>query len=201
VKNANASADKTLGWGYTTITTLKIYRVTGKTAQKRGVTPDIMLPDLYDFIEFREEHLEGALTSDSISRKIYYTPLGLLPVCELKEKSQVRIAKNNAFQATIQCSKALGGLATKLDSVSLNWSDYKKMITDEGTQFKSLKEMTENPTNAFKVSNHVFDQERMIKDEYVRQVNEVWAKNLVRDISLEEAFFIICDYITGPTTK
>jgi len=200
-KHASASAAKKLGWGYTTITTLKIYRVTGKTAQKRGVAPDIMLPDLYDFIEFREENLEVALTSDSISRKIYYTPLGVLPVCELKEKSQVRIAKNNAFQTTIQCSKALGGLATKLDTVSLNWADYKKMIMEEGKQFKSLKEITENPTNAFKVNNHVFDQERMNRDEYIRQVNEVWAKNLVRDISLEEAFFIICDYITGPTTK
>jgi carboxyl-terminal processing protease len=200
-KKGNASAAKKLGWGYTTITTLKIYRVTGKTAQRRGVTPDIMLPDLYDSIEFREENLEDALTSDSISRKIYYTPLGLLPLCELKERSQVRIAKNNAFQTTIQCSKALGGLATRLDSVSLNWADYKKLITEEGKQFKSLKEITENPTNAFKVNNHVFDQERMNRDEYIRQVNEVWAKNLVRDISLEEAFFIICDYITGPTTK
>ena len=201
-KNTSASAAaKKMGWGYTTITTLKIYRVTGKTAQKRGVTPDVVLPDLYDFIEFREENLEDALSSDSISRKIYYTPLGLLPVCELKEKSEVRISKNPAFQTTIQCSKALGGLATKLDSVSLNWSAYKKLITDEGTQFKLLKEITEKPTNAFKVSNHVFDKQRIERDEYIRQVNEVWAKNLVRDISLEEAFFIICDYITGPTTK
>ena len=199
-KGSTAAAEK-LGWGYTTITTLKIYRVTRKTAQRRGVIPDILLPDLYDFIEFREESLEGALPSDSISRKIYYTPLGLLPVCELKEKSEVRIAKNNAFQTTIQCGKALRGLATKLDSVSLNWSDYKKMITEEGQQFKSLKELTENPTSAFKVANHVFDRERMDRDEYIRQVNDVWAKNLVRDISLEEAFFIICDYITGPTTK
>jgi len=200
-KNTSASAAKKMGWGYTTITTLKIYRVTGKTAQKRGVTPDIVLPDLYDFIEFREENLEDALSSDSISRKIYYTPLGLLPVCELKEKSEVRISKNTAFQTTIQCSKALGGLSTKLDSVSLNWSAYRKLITDEGTQFKLLKEITEKPTNAFKVSNHVFDKQRIERDEYIRQVNEVWAKNLVRDISLEEAFFIICDYITGPTTK
>ena len=85
-KHASASAAKKLGWGYTTITTLKIYRVTGKTAQKRGVAPDIMLPDLYDFIEFREENLEDALTSDSISRKIYYTPLGLLARMRAKRK-------------------------------------------------------------------------------------------------------------------
>ena len=197
----NDTSEKKLGWGYTTITTLKIYRITGKTAQKRGVIPDIILPDLYDYIGFREENFEDALTSDSISKKIYYTPLGLLPRCELKEKSEGRVAKNRGFQTTIECSKALGGLTSKLDSVSLNWTDYKKLITDEGQQFRLLKEITEKPTTAFKVSNHLFDQQRMARDEYIRQVNDVWAKNLVRDISLEEAFFIICDYITGPTTK
>ena len=192
---------KKLGWGYTTITTLKIYRVTGKTAQKRGVIPDIPLPDLYEFIDFREETLKDALASDSISKKIYYTPLGLLPVCELKEKSQVRIAKSQGFQSTIACSKALSGLSKKLDSVALNWNDYKKLINDEGERFKLLKEITDTPTSAFKVANHSFDQQRMERDEYVRQVNDGWTKNLSRDISLEEAFYIICDYITGPTTK
>src|SRR5688572_21030088 len=192
---------KKMGWGYTTITTLKIYRVTGKTAQKRGVIPDIPLPDLYEFIDFREETLKDALASDSISKKIYYTPLGLLPVCELKEKSQVRIAKSQGFQSTIACSKALSGLSKKLDSVALNWNDYKKLINDEGERFKLLKEITDTPTSAFKVANHSFDQQRMERDEYVRQVNDVWTKNLSRDISLEEAFYIICDYITGPTTK
>ncbi|HEX6223224.1 MAG TPA: carboxy terminal-processing peptidase [Chryseolinea sp.] len=200
-KNGSASAGKKLGWGYTTITTLKIYRVTGKTAQRRGVVPDIPLPDLYDSIEFREENLRDALTSDSISRKVYYTPLGVLPICELKEKSQARVIRSSGFQTTIACSRALRGLSAKLDSVSLNWADYKKLITEEGRQFKLLKEIVEKPTIAFQVTNNTFEQQRMDRDEFTRQVNEVWAKNLLRDISLEEAFFIICDYIKGPTTK
>jgi hypothetical protein len=119
----------------------------------------------------------------------------------LKEKSQLRVAKDLAFQSTAACSKSLGGLSARLDSVSLNWSDYKRLITEEGEQFKALKEITDEPTTAFKVSNHALDAQRMEKDEYSRQVNEVWTKNLARDISLEEAFYIICDYITGPRTK
>ena len=196
--NPNA---KKQGWGYTTITTLKIYRVTGKTAQKRGVSPDIVLPDLYDFIEFREEFMKGALSSDSISKKIFYSPLGVLPICELKEKSVLRVSKSPGFQTMISCSKVLGGLKAKLDTLSMNYADYKKFITTETKQFELLKETTDKPTAAFKIGNHVSDRERIQGDEFVRQANDVWAKNLMRDISLEEAFFILCDYINGPKTK
>lgn len=193
----NSKANKQ-GWGYTTITNFKIYRVTGKTAQQRGVVPDIPLPNLYDSIEFGEAFLEGPLLSDSISKKIYYTPMRELPVCELKERSAVRVKRNEAFQQLIRCSDVLSGLKEKLDSVSLTWTDYKSLIANEGKDFELLKEKTDIPTTAFKVGNHLFDRERMASDEYVLKVNEIWAKNLSTDISLTEAFYIICDYINGP---
>ena len=101
----------------------------------------------------------------------------------------------------ISCSKVLGGLKAKLDTLSMNYADYKKFITTETKQFELLKETTDKPTAAFKIGNHVSDRERIQGDEFVRQANDVWAKNLMRDISLEEAFFILCDYINGPKTK
>ena len=145
--------------------------------------------------------MKGALSSDSISKKIYYSPLGVLPICELKEKSVLRVSKSPGFQTMISCSKVLGGLKAKLDTLSMNYADYKKFITTETKQFELLKETTDKPTAAFKIGNHVSDRERIRGDEFVRQANDVWAKNLMRDISLEEAFFILCDYINGPKTK
>jgi carboxyl-terminal processing protease len=197
----NSPTAKKQGYGYTIITTLKIYRVTGKTAQKRGVSPDIVLPDLYDFIKFREEFMTGALPSDSISKKIYYTPLRVLPICELRQKSAVRVSNNAGFQTTINCSKVLGGLKSKLDTLPMNYGDYKRFITNEIKQFELLKETTDNPTAVFKIGNHLSDRERIQGDEYTRQANDAWTKKLMRDISLEEAFFILCDYINGPNGK
>jgi carboxyl-terminal processing protease len=198
------NADKSkasIKWGFTTITTIKIYRITGKTAQRRGVIPDIVLPDLYDSIDFREESLRGVLPSDSISKKIYYTPLSALPLCELKERSERRVKASKGFQTTGLCGKSLKDLTTKLDSVSLNWSEYKKLMDNEAVPFEQLKTLTDKPTAEFKVNHHASDKLRMQQDEYLRHVNEVWAKKLVRDISLEEAFYIICDYIKGPDSK
>ncbi|WP_276365401.1 carboxy terminal-processing peptidase [Chryseolinea sp. H1M3-3] len=191
-------SNKKSGWGYTTITNFKIYRVTGKTAQQLGIHPDIALPDLYDSIDFGEAYLEGALSSDSISKKIYYTPLRPLPLDKLKQKSEVRVKNNSGFQQLIRCSASLAGLNEKFDSVSLNWPDYKKLVNNEGKEFESLAAITEKPTSTFKIGHHFFDRERMKADDYVRQVNEVWSKNLLTDISLEEAYSIICDYIKEP---
>ncbi len=61
--------------------------------------------------------------------------------------------------------------------------------------------MREKQTTTFSVTNHAFDRQRMQVDEFVRQTNDVWMKNLLRDISLEEAFSIICDYIALNPSK
>ena len=197
----DATLDIQSGWGFSTITTMKIYRITGKTAQQHGVTPDISLPDLYDSLEFREVYLERALPADSVVKKMYYTPLSVLPLQDLRRKSEARVRRNEAFQIIARCSGSVAGLQEKLDSVSLNWLDYKKLVDDEGLDFKLLKEVRDIPTSAFQVNGHAFERQRMRVDEYVKQTNEVWMKNLLRDISLAEAFYIICDYINANSSK
>jgi carboxyl-terminal processing protease len=197
----DATIDIQSGWGFSTITTLKIYRVTGKTAQLHGVTPDIALPDLYDSLEFREHHLAGALPADSVIKKLYYTQLSKLPLQALKQKSHARVARHEGFQVTARCSKKIAALKEQLDSVSLRWMDYKTLVEDEGKDFILLKELNEKSTATYKVTGHAFELQRMQIDEYVRQTNDVWMKNLLHDISLEEAFYIICDYIALNSSK
>jgi carboxyl-terminal processing protease len=189
--------DMKSGWGFSTITTMKIYRITGKTAQKNGVTPDIVLPDFYDFIEFREAFAPGALSSDSIYKKTYYTPFKTLPLKQLAEKSRHRMSGSEAFKLTAACSRQIVDLKQRLDSVSLNWVDYKTLMETEASKFKLLSDVTSKPTTAYEVNNHAFDKQRMQMDEYSRQINEGWIKNLLHDITLEEAFYIICDYIAA----
>jgi carboxyl-terminal processing protease len=189
------------GWGFATITTLKIYRITGKSAQLYGVTPDIPLPDLYDSLEFREQHLEGAIAADSVVKKTYYTPLPKLPLPELKQKSHARVAPHETFQIIARCSEKIAQLKENRDSVTLQWPAYRTMVENEGNDFKLFKALHERSLTTFTVTNHAFDRQRMQVDEYVRQTNEAWMRNLLRDISLEEAFYIICDYIGLNSSK
>ena len=183
------------GWGFSTITSMKIYRVTGKTAQKYGVKPDIVLPDLYDFAGLGESHATGALSSDSVSKKAYYTPLAPLPLPELRGKSDLRVKASEAFQLTRECSLQFADLREKFDTVSLSWRGYQEAAGKQAALFTRLQELNSKPLQSFKIGAHSFSQQRLQMDDYARQQSESWIEKLSRDISLEEAYFIICDYI------
>jgi carboxyl-terminal processing protease len=49
----------------------KFYRVEGSTTQRNGVTPDIILPSIYDYMELGEAHLPQSLEPDSIDPADY----------------------------------------------------------------------------------------------------------------------------------
>jgi carboxyl-terminal processing protease len=193
----NVELDETLdmksGWGFSTITLMKIYRVTGKSVQQRGVTPDIILPDLYDFSEIGESYATGALMADSVVKKTYYTPLKALPRDDLKAKSVTRVEASEAFRLTRDCSRQLQGLKEKLDTVTLQWASYISLLETEAAVFRQFEQANSAPTEGFKILAHAFNQQRMQMDDYARQQNEIWIGNLSKDISLQEAFYIICD--------
>ena len=183
------------GWGFSTITSMKIYRVTGKTAQKYGVKPDILLPDLYDLASLGESHATGALSSDSVTKKTYYTPLPTLPVQELRSKSNLRVNTSEAFQLTRECSLQFAALEDKIDTISLSWNGYQETAERRDALFAKLQESHSKPLKSFQIASHAFGQQRLQMDDYARKQNELWIEKLSRDISLEEAYFIICDYI------
>lgn len=49
----------------------KFYRIDGETTQLRGVTPDIVLPSVYDYLEIGEASLKNSLPADSIAPEKY----------------------------------------------------------------------------------------------------------------------------------
>jgi carboxyl-terminal processing protease len=182
------------GTSYANVTIEKIYRITGKTVQTKGVIPHITLPDVYDSIDFREHTMPMALVNDSIFKKTYYQPLLLLPVRELKHKSELRLATHKGFKDIVSASAILGSVNNNTDPLPLNWVDYKRKADDISS---SIARVTTNKSKstAFKVGYHQFESQRMQIDEFVKDFNEAWTKKLETDISLEEAFHITCDYI------
>ena len=77
----------------------KFYRIAGGTTQKHGVTPDIILPSIYDYMELGEANLPRSLEPDSIDpasfEKVNHMPSNLP---ELSKISQERIAMDKDFQ-------------------------------------------------------------------------------------------------------
>jgi carboxyl-terminal processing protease len=80
------------------ITVSKFYRVSGSTTQKQGVTPDVILPSIYDYMDLGEASLENCLPADQTT-PAKYTPLGMVKpyLAELRSASKERISKSKDF--------------------------------------------------------------------------------------------------------
>jgi carboxyl-terminal processing protease len=69
---------------YLKVTISKLYRITGSTAQRVGVQPDILLPDPPDALTEREADEKFALPANPIDANKYYKPLSPLPLAAVQ---------------------------------------------------------------------------------------------------------------------
>jgi carboxyl-terminal processing protease len=88
----------------------------------KGVRPDIHLPDVYDALDYREATYPFALSSDSLNRKFYFSPLSPLPVTELARRSAGRQAQHPSFGAIRQFAETLKAAPNKTGkAIPCNW--------------------------------------------------------------------------------
>ncbi len=79
-------------------TVSKFYRVAGSTTQRQGVTPDIVLPSGFDYLELGEASLDNSLPADRIAKLEYDNMDRVKPyVEELRGRSETRVANSKAF--------------------------------------------------------------------------------------------------------
>lgn len=77
LENYNGKKDAS---SFIKLTTSKLFRINGTTAQANGVKPDVLLPDLTDASPEREVNEKYALPASMIDANKYYKPLAPLPV-------------------------------------------------------------------------------------------------------------------------
>ena len=80
------------------LTVSKFYRIAGGTTQKEGVTPEIVLPSIYDYLDIGESSLENCLPAGG-TMPVSYTRLDLVQkyVPELAKRSKVRVDASKDF--------------------------------------------------------------------------------------------------------
>lgn len=91
--------DPTNDPGTLKLTIRKYYRVTGVSAQLKGVIPDIVLPSVNNVAEIGEQSLEGALAWDTIE-PVEHPRLWLVQpyLDELRRRSAARVSENIGFR-------------------------------------------------------------------------------------------------------
>jgi carboxyl-terminal processing protease len=190
------------------VTIQKFYRVTGASTQYKGVTSDIILPDIFSYVESREKDLEYSLPWDQIATKPFskWSKFSY-NFSQLKEKSLARVKTNPRFNKIIKNIDYLN--KKKKDTlVSLNL----KQVQTEDVQNKKMAEelkmdeedknlLVTNFEDSLKAHENIRpgDLKKWSKD--FEQRKEEWIKSLRQDVVLEESVKVANDIIKNMKPK
>ncbi|MCX8960042.1 carboxy terminal-processing peptidase [Erwinia psidii] len=113
--------------GSITYTIQKFYRVNGGSTQRKGVTPDLLMPTGVEVVETGEKFEDNALPWDSINAASYSKTGDLIPIePQLLKLHQERIAKDPEFQYIIKDIARFNANKDKRNIISLNLAEREK---------------------------------------------------------------------------
>jgi carboxyl-terminal processing protease len=173
------------------VTVEKFFRLNGKTHQRVGVTPDIVLPDYYGLLPIREKFKSNALPVDSISKKTYFQAQNPLPLNKLIERSAARLSEHEDFQAI----KSLNMEDRERLRFRLHPELFKQDFEQYNQWFKEFEENSDNPKKAFQVENVGFNKNHLELNPYKSEYINTLAGDIQSSIYVEEAFHIITDLV------
>lgn len=105
----------------------KFYRINGGSTQRKGVTPDILMPTGIESIETGEKFEDNALPWDSINAATYSKLDDMKPFLpDLLKNHDARIAKDPEFQYIQEDIARYKALKEKRDIASLNYAQRDK---------------------------------------------------------------------------
>lgn len=105
----------------------KFYRINGGSTQRKGVTPDIMMPTGKEDRDTGEQYEDNALPWDSIDPATYVKSGDMKPFePELLKRHEDRIAKDPEFQYIMKDIARFNAMKDKRNIVSLNYAQREK---------------------------------------------------------------------------
>jgi carboxyl-terminal processing protease len=179
-------------YGSLKVTLQKFYRVNGGSTQLKGVTPDIQLPDVYEYLKFREKDNESALSWDEIA-KANFKGMDFLNLDEIRKKSMERIKTIPAFSIIKTNTEKLNKEMNKEYSLNLNaYRTQQKEIKSLNKQMDEVLKMRDSlVTNYLEADKNKF----LNVDPDKLEANRNFLKYTSKDIYINESVKIVADMI------
>ena len=176
------------------ITEEKFYRVNGGSTQLKGVTPDIVLPDIYELEDedMGERHNKAALKWDEIppvAKLNAQDRVGNLDQLVALSKSRV---KGNMYFNLMEENAALVKQRRDNKIVPLKESEYRKEQEVMTKMSKKLEEAQKH-TDLLEMTNPHADLDRINMDSASITKNKEWLTYLSKDAYISETASIIRD--------
>ena len=180
-------------YGAVKLTFQKFYRVTGSSTQRKGVVPDVVFPDDYEFLKYREKDNPSALPWDEMERAKFSPWTNSNEIATIALKANTKI-KNDT--ANIRFKKNLQWVSAQVDkpvTLELNkYRLYKKEIQNVIQQNESiLKLKTPMTVSSLKADYDKFynNPDKTKQDRY-----QAWLKMVAKDIQVSESSKLLSEF-------
>lgn len=184
------------------VTIQKFYRVTGASTQYKGVTPDIILPDPFSYLESREKDLEYSLPWDQIgAQKFSRWSKFSYGFQNLKDRSQTRIKESARFQKInrsvdfLMKRKNDTSVVLNLKQLQAEEQKNKKIVEEFKLEEEDKNLLVTSFEDSLKAHDNLkaIDTKKWKKD--FEQRKEEWVKTLRQDAILTETMNIAGDML------
>ncbi len=180
-------------YGAVKLTFQKYYRINGGSVQLKGVTPDVVLPDAYEFYKIREKDNAASLPWDEIT-KVPYNTWNNADFTAIVKTENDKIAQNKSLNLL---RDNLSWLSKNAEMpVNLNLQKYKEMqkqIKATVNQNNSLLKIKEEmAVDVIKVD---YDKFYKNPDKVKGERYQAWLKSIKTDMYVDETVKMISSLI------
>jgi carboxyl-terminal processing protease len=180
------------------LTLQKFYRINGGSTQLRGVSSDIVLPDIYpdiyEYAKIRERDNPDALPWDEIEKADYTPWKYAYDINYIKGLSDQRLKHDSALNEIQSDAEWLSKTEDKV--FSLNIRKYQEEQKEIKAKVKQIEDLSKLPTagqlNVFSLSEdaHKYDEDKNKADRF-----QAWLKEKRSDLWLGETVNVLDDMI------
>lgn len=184
-------------YGAVKLTFQKYYRINGGSVQLKGVTPDVVLPDAYEFYKIREKDNTASLPWDEIT-KVPYNTWNNADLSAVVKNENEKIAQNKSLNLL---RDNLSWLSKNAEMpVNLNMQKYKdlqkhiKATVNQNNSLLKIKE--EMAVDVIKVD---YDKFYKNPDKVKGERYQAWLKSIKTDMYVDETVKMISSLIHPQT--
>jgi carboxyl-terminal processing protease len=176
------------------LTLQKFYRISGGSTQLKGVIPDVIVPDYYEYLKMRERDNWNALPYDEISKANYAMWQPGFDYKTVENLARTRVANDSIFRLIKKETDILAKQDDKEYPLEINQFRKEQKITrDAVKKIESLVKLD----HAMQVSFLPQDQDRYISaDKDKTERYKQWLSNVSKDVYVDQAVKVINDIVT-----
>ncbi len=192
-------------YGAVKLTFQKFYRITGSSTQLKGVVPDVILPDEYEFLKYREKDNPSALAWDEMERAKFqvWPKTGNMNMIAMNANKKIE-----SDTAVIKFKKNLQWISSQIDKpVYLKLDKYqafKKEIQAVVKQNENIIKLKDTmQIAALKADNDKFYNN---PDKVKQERYQAWLKLVAKDLQIKQSTDLLSQFnavstITTTTNK